>query len=138
MNQVWFTKVHQSCLLLMSVQKRVRAQNLPVEGEFNLQEQWFTVETSFHLISFIQRITLFSKICIRNKTRKLPNKYLGMKTAMTLVRSFTINNKKTPWGIWESFLRNQFNIYYAITELCFFSSLFKLEVFPTQVLLTIW
>ena len=80
----------------MSVQKRDRTQNLSVEGEFNLQEQWFTVETSFHLISFIQRYTLFSKICIRNKTRKRPNRYQGMKTAMTLVRSFTINNKKTP------------------------------------------
>ena len=61
-------------------------------------------------ISLALRITLFSKICIRNKTRKRPNKYQGMKTAMTLVRSFTINNKKTPWGIWGSFLRNQYNI----------------------------
>ena len=61
MNQVWFTKVHQSCLLLMSVQKRVREQNIPVEGEFNLQEQWFTVELVFIWLVLYKELLFFQK-----------------------------------------------------------------------------
>lgn len=61
MNKVWFTKVHQSCLLLMSVQKRLRAKNLSVEDEFNLKEQWIKVQTSLHWLALYKELLFFQK-----------------------------------------------------------------------------